>query len=240
MSSSARSRAGMSGRRVAVMGRRGYTSSDPGPCAALGRRGLAARRPARSSGAGARRLAAGRRGRLARASRSSVMLPPANAGYRADTGRRVTRGRARIVRDHARTSPRRGPTPGPRPTLWPRFAWSMLLGAAWAATTGRRRRRLGRATGTTDRRGPSGVAAGRACPRPGSGGTSRSTMRRFSTRRNGVPERVSSWVSSGTRSRRTGRRCERSTVNSASAWAIVVRMSRSACWMRSGVRIRSA
>ena len=66
------------------------------------------------------------------------------------------------------------------------------------------------------------------------------TTARFSTRRNGVPERVSSCVSSGTRSRRTGRFLERSTVKRASAWPIVVRMSLSLCWMRSGVRMSSA
>ena len=90
------------------------------------------------------------------------------------------------------------------------------------------------------RRGPWGAAEGRACRRSGSGGTTTPRSRRFSTRRNGVPERVSSWVSSGTRSSRTGRRSERRTVNSASAWAIVVRRSRSECWISSGVRIASA
>ena len=54
------------------------------------------------------------------------------------------------------------------------------------------------------RRGPSGGAAGRACPRRGSAGTSPRTWTRFSARRNGVPDRVSSWVSSGTRMSRTG------------------------------------
>ena len=66
------------------------------------------------------------------------------------------------------------------------------------------------------------------------------TWTAFSTLRNGVPERVSSWLSSGTRIRRTGRRSERRTVNSSSPCPIGVRRSFSPCWMRSGVRIRSA
>ena len=54
-------------------------------------------------------------------------------------------------------------------------------------------------------------------------------------KRLGVPERVSSCVSSGTRNRRTGRLSERRTVNSDSAWPMVQRRSRSECWMSSGV-----
>ena len=122
------------------------------------------------------------------------------------------------------------------------------------ALAGERVRASGGGHGTVRIHRASGAssASGRLAARPrtfGSGGRprlpstrkwrnqSRTTLR-FSARRNGVPDRVSSWVSSGTRRRRTGRFCERRTVNSASAWPIVVRMSFSLCWIRSGVLIR--
>ena len=61
------------------------------------------------------------------------------------------------------------------------------------------------------------------------------TWTRFSARRNGDPDRVSSCDSSGTRMKRTGRLFERRTLNRVSACPTVVRRSRSLCWMSSGV-----
>ena len=87
-------------------------------------------------------------------------------------------------------------------------------------------------------RGPSAAAAAPRLPSTRKWRNQSRTWIRFSARRNGVPERVSSWVSSGTRISRTGRFFERRTVNSASAWPTVVRMSFSLCWISSGVRIR--
>ena len=80
----------------------------------------------------------------------------------------------------------------------------------------------------TGPRGCAAWAAAAASPRRGSAGTSPGPgpgSRRAGT---ACPPRVSSWLSSGTRMNRTGRRSERRTVNSASAWPTVVRMSRSA------------
>ena len=85
-----------------------------------------------------------------------------------------------------------------------------------------------------------GSAGRRRSPRTRKCTNQSRTWTRFSARRYGTPPRVSSWFSSGTRMNRTGRRSERSTVNSDSAWATVVRMSRSECWISSGVRTLAA
>ena len=83
-------------------------------------------------------------------------------------------------------------------------------------------------------------AAGPACRPPGSARTSpgcarcsppAGRARRFGSARAIRP---------GTRMSRTGRRCERRTVNSSSAWVMGQRRSCSACWMSRGVRMSGA
>ena len=149
--------------------------------------------------------------------------------------------RRRGGRAAARRSPRHPRTPRPpprqraatgRPLVLAVLGVGMLVGHVRREPPVRARPRdaappRGRRLAPSGRRGPWGAAAGRACPRRGSGGTSPARPR--GSRPAGTACRSGS-ARGSPRARAAagpGRCSERRTVNSASAWPIVVRRSRS-------------